>query len=63
MSSVHIKHKMLLLTCNKDFTGVLSSGIVDSVWDMVKDLSYSVSVSAASSFFVSSVSVPSVSDW
>ena len=62
MNSVHIKHKMLLLHCNEDFTGVLSLGIVDSVWDVLKDLSYSVSVSATSFFSVSSVSVPSVSD-
>ena len=45
MNSVHITHKKLLLTYNEDFTGVLSLGIVDSVWDVLKDPSHSVPVS------------------
>ena len=57
MNSSHMKQKMLLLT------GVLSSGIVDSVWDVLKVLSHSVPVSATSSFSVSLVSVPAASDW
>ena len=61
MNSVHIRHKILLLTHNKDFTGVLSSEIVDSVWEMLMDVSHSLSVSPNSPFRVSSVSVPSVS--
>ena len=63
MNSVYIRQKILLLTHNKDFTGALSSEIVDSVWDMLKDVSHSLSVSPTSSFCVSSVSVPSVSGW
>lgn len=57
MNSSHMKQKMLLLT------GVLSSGIFDSVWDALKVLSHSVPVPATSSFSVFSVSVPSASDW